>query len=186
MRTGTPDGVVSAAPGRASAGATDPCGRAINCTLARVAPAGSSLTGVGVKVSRTWRGGMGAAWLDTVRVRGGTATALPGPSGIARIATGARARGSSGRLGPAPTGGLNTSRGLRGTTGVVVESRAGPSDSAITFIGRSTVRIPESVKRSRCAKRRTPTQGAKKASQASRGSAMITWTPTNEQPTQDG
>ena len=57
---GTASAVVTAAPGRASAGATDPCGRAINCTLPRATPAGSSLTGVGVNVSRASRPGIGA------------------------------------------------------------------------------------------------------------------------------
>src|SRR2546426_11384261 len=90
-------------------------------------------------------------------------------------------------LDPAPAGGLNTSCGLRGATGVVVATGNGPSDSAITCIGSSTLRIPESLKRSRWAKRRgTTAQGAKKGAQANRGSAMTTWTPTNGQPTQDG
>ena len=130
---------------------------------------------------------MGAAALGTARLRGATTAPRPGPSGIGCIATVERSRRSIGRLGPAPAGGLYTSRGPRGATGVVVATRAGPSDSAITFIGRSTVWLPVSRKRSRCAERRgAAAQGAKKGSQANRGSAMITWTPTNEQPMQDG
>src|SRR3989441_1212775 len=95
-------------------------------------------------------------------------------------------RSSIGRLGAAPAGGLNTSRGLRGTTRAVAAVRAGPSDSAMTFIGRSTLRIPESGERAPCAKRRTPTPGGENAPQPHRGSAMITRDPTDQQPTQDG
>src|SRR3989449_9430528 len=105
---------------------------------------------------------------------------------MARIATGARARGSIGRLCPAPAGGLNTSRGLRGTTRAVAAVRAGPSDSAMTFIGRASLRIPEAGKRARCAKRRAPAQGGNNAAPPDRGSAVVTRTPTNAQPTHDG
>src|SRR5439155_22693365 len=98
--------------------------------------------GVGANVSRTSRAGMGAASLGTARLRGATAAPRPGPSGIGCVATVERSRRLLGRLGPAPAGGLNTSCGLRGNNGFGAENRAGPNDSAITFIGRSTVRIP--------------------------------------------
>src|SRR2546426_1074122 len=70
----------------------------------------------------------------------------PGPSGVA--CTGTRARTSTGgRVGPAR--GLNTSGAFLGgaTIPALLPERAGPSDSAITFIGTSTLRIPESGNR---------------------------------------
>src|SRR5207247_9100663 len=58
--------------------------------------------------------------------------------------------------------------------------RAGPSDSAITFIGTSTLRMPESGNRWR-RENRLPKQGTKNGSHTPNGASTISWNPTKVQ-----
>src|SRR5438552_5280155 len=137
-------GSAAAATRRPAAGGA---ARRDTCTSAVPPPCagdcGASLGALGDSVSRTsWN----AARAGRARAGRTPTVTYPGPSGVA--CTGTRARTSTGgRVGPAR--GLNKSGALLGggTSPALFPERAGPSDSAITFIGTSTLRIPESGNR---------------------------------------